>query len=56
MTESNDRETDPARGTPPIGDDEVEKEQTQHPAPEEDVGAPSDEDLNEEEKAGEHPD
>ena len=45
-------ESDPARVTPPIGED-AENEQTQHPAPEDDVGVPSDEEIAEEdEEAG----
>jgi hypothetical protein len=57
MVESNDpergNESDPARATPPIGED-AEKEQTQHPAPDDDVGVPSDEKIaEEEEKASE---
>ena len=45
-------ESDPARATPPIGED-AENEQTQHPAPEDDVGVPSDEEIpQEEEEAG----
>jgi hypothetical protein len=53
MVESNDpelrNESDPARATPPIGED-AEKEQTQHPAPDDDVGVPSDEKIAEEEE------
>ena len=57
MVESNDpehgNESDPARATPPIGED-AEKEQTQHPDPDDDVGVPSDEKIaEEEEKASE---
>ena len=53
MFESDEPErgqgSDPARATPPIGDD-AEKEQTQHPAPDDDVGVPSDEKIAEEER------
>jgi hypothetical protein len=43
------QESDPARATPPIGED-AEKEQTQHPAPDDDVGVPSDEQIAKEER------
>jgi hypothetical protein len=39
--EGVDRDADPAKGTSPIADD-AEKEQTQAPAAEDDVGVPSD--------------
>jgi hypothetical protein len=50
--ESADREKDtsPERGTPPVEGTDQEKGQTQHPAPEEDVGAPSHEEIEEREE------
>jgi hypothetical protein len=60
MFESGDpergHESDPARATPPIGED-AEKEQTAHTAPDDDVGVPSDEEVSkdEEEDGGEGP-
>jgi hypothetical protein len=35
------------RATPPIGDEDQEPGQTSHPAPEEDVGVPPDEEMEE---------
>lgn len=53
MFESDDaergQESDPERATPTIGED-AEKEQTQHPAPDDDVGVPPDEEIAEEER------
>jgi len=46
MSEQHDQ-TDPTQATPPIGDD-AEQGQTETPAPPDDVGVPSDEELAEE--------